>query len=108
MAGISWNDSGAADGVADGLCKSFPVFGDASAEAAAFRFFNSAGVGAPRFNTGRSGSSAGAETDGEEAEATSVVPVAGRFSTGRSESASASGGAGGVAAAGGAAGAGEL
>src|ERR1700674_3694794 len=96
MAGINWNDSVAADGVADGLCKSFAVFGDASAAAAAFRFFNSAGVGAPRFSTGRSESSAGAETGGEDAEATSVVLVAGRFSTGRSESPSASGATGGV------------
>src|SRR5258708_22141224 len=40
---------------------------------------------------GRSGSSAGAEADGEDADATSVAVVAGRFSTGRSESASPAG-----------------
>jgi len=65
-----------------------------------FRFFNSAGVGAPRFSTGRFGSSSGSGSDGAggaDVAATSVAVGAGRFRTGRSGSSSASGAEDGAA-----------
>src|SRR5713226_5506264 len=93
---MSWTGPDAADGVADGVCKSLPVVGDAGVGTEALRFFNSAGVGAPRFRTGRSKSSSASGAAGGGAEAAGAVAGAGRFSTGRSESPSASGAAGGV------------
>src|ERR1700690_1415869 len=96
---MSWSGLEAAgEGLAEGLGGSFAVTGDGGDEVAAFRFFNSAGVGAPRFNTGRLGSSSGSGDGVDMGEACAVLAVAagpavaaGRFRTGRSESSSASG-----------------
>ncbi len=69
---------------------SLPDF--ANAEAAALRFFSSSAVGAPRLSVGRSGSASAcaSATAGDGAAAAGGVSEAGRFRTGRSESASAS------------------
>src|SRR5450631_2990326 len=61
-----------------------------------FRFFNSAGVGAPRFRTGRSGSSSASGAEDGAADAPESVARVGRFSTGRFGSSSAGAAAGGV------------
>ena len=73
------------------MCKSFGVFVDSSAVTAALRFFNSARSRRTALQHRTIRLVGGADTGGEDAEATSVGAAAGRFRTGRSESSSAPG-----------------